>query len=156
MQKITTFLTFNGRAEEALRFYTSIFKNSKVLSKSLYGDAGPGEKGALMAASFEIEGQEFTVLNGGPTFTFSQGISLMVNCDTQEELDYYWNKLSEGGEQVACGWLTDRFGVSWQVTPRMLIPLISDPDPVKADRVMRAMMEMKKLDIAALEAAAKG
>jgi|SRR4051812_3776181 len=153
MQKITTFLTFNGRAEEAVNLYTSVFKNAKVTTTSRYGDAGPGPKGTLMVATFEIEGQTFIALNGGPSFTFSQGISLLVNCETQAEVDELWEKLSEGGQKQPCGWLTDRFGVSWQIVPTILGKLMSDPDPQKAGRVMKAMLGMSKLDIAALKSA---
>jgi predicted 3-demethylubiquinone-9 3-methyltransferase (glyoxalase superfamily) len=153
MQKITTFLAFNGRAEEAVNLYTSVFKNTKVTSTSRYGDAGPGPKGTLMVATFEIEGQTFIALNGGPSFTFSQGISLLVNCETQAEVDELWEKLSEGGQKQPCGWLTDRFGVSWQIVPTILGKLMSDPDPQKAGRVMKAMLGMSKLDIAALKRA---
>ena len=154
MQKITTFLTFDDRAEEAVEHYTSIFENSRILSKSHYGDAGPGEKGSLMAASFELEGREFVALNGGPSFTFSQGISLLVTCETQEEVDQYWEKLSDGGKTNDCGWLTDKFGVSWQIVPRALSELLGDADREKANRVMNAMLGMTKIEIAGLEAAA--
>ncbi len=152
-QRIVTFLTFNDQAEEAVNHYTSIFENSKILGMSRYGEAGPGPAGTLMAASFELEGQEFTVLNGGPNFAFAQGISLLVNCDTQEQVDELWEKLSEGGEKGPCGWLTDKFGVSWQIVPRILGELLSDPDPVKAQRVMNAMLQMSKLDIETLQRA---
>jgi len=154
VQKITTFLTFDDRAEEAVEHYTSIFENSRILSKSYYGDAGPGEKGSLMAASFELEGREFVALNGGPSFTFSQGISLLVTCETQEEVDQYWEKLSDGGKTNDCGWLTDKFGVSWQIVPRALSELLGDADREKANRVMNAMLGMTKIEIAGLEAAA--
>jgi predicted 3-demethylubiquinone-9 3-methyltransferase (glyoxalase superfamily) len=152
--RITTFLTFAGQAEEAVAFYTSIFDNSKVLSTTKYGEAGPGEPGSLMSASFELDGQEFYALNGGPSFTFSQGISLFVDCETQDEVDRYWEKLSEGGEPGPCGWLTDRFGVSWQVVPRRLGELLSDPDREKANRVMEAMLQMSKIEVGELERAA--
>ena len=155
-KKITTFLTFNDQAEEAVKLYTSIFKNSRILSSSRYGDAGPGPKGGLMAANFELDGQEFVALNGGPSFQFSQGFSLLVDCETQAEVDSYWEKLSEGGEPGRCGWLTDRFGVSWQVVPRILTELLGDKDPAKAGRVMNAMLQMTKIDIAQLERAAEG
>jgi predicted 3-demethylubiquinone-9 3-methyltransferase (glyoxalase superfamily) len=154
MQKITTFLTFDDQAEEAVDHYTSVFENSRVLSKRYYGDAGPGEKGSLMTASFELEGQEFMALNGGPSFSFAQGISLFVSCETQEEVDELWEKLSEGGEKNVCGWLTDRFGISWQIVPRALGELLDDPDRDKANRVMTAMLGMSKIEIAGLEAAA--
>src|SRR5438445_11185592 len=156
MQKITTFLTFNDRAEEAVKLYTSVFKNSKILSTTRYGDAGPGTKGSVMTANFELEGQEFVALNGGPSFNFSQGISLFVGCDTQQEVDTFWEKLSEGGSKGPCGWLTDRFGVSWQIVPRVLSKLLNDPDKAKASRVMKAMLQMSKIEIAELERAAEG
>jgi predicted 3-demethylubiquinone-9 3-methyltransferase (glyoxalase superfamily) len=156
MKKVTTVLTFKDRAEEAVKLYTSIFKNSRILSTSRYGDAGPGAKGSLMTANFELDGQEFVALNGGPSFEFSQGISLMVDCQTQDEVDMFWEKLSDGGSKGPCGWLTDRFGVSWQVVPRVLSELLNDPDPAKASRVMKAMLQMSKIDIAELEQAAEG
>jgi len=153
MQKITTFLTFNDQAEEAVKLYTSVFKNSKILSTTRYGDAGPGVKGSLMTANFELEGQEFVALNGGPSFKFSQGISLFVGCDTQQEVDAFWEKLSEGGSKGPCGWLTDRFGVSWQIVPRVLGEMLASKDRAKADRAMKAMLQMSKLDIAKLKQA---
>jgi len=153
MQKITTFLTFNDQAEEAVKLYTSVFRNSKILSTTRYGDAGPGVKGSLMTANFELEGQEFVALNGGPSFNFSQGISLFVGCDTQQEVDTFWEKLSEGGSKGPCGWLTDRFGVSWQIVPRVLGEMLASKDRAKADRAMKAMLQMSKLDIAKLKQA---
>jgi predicted 3-demethylubiquinone-9 3-methyltransferase (glyoxalase superfamily) len=156
LQKITTFLTFNDQAEEAVNFYVSVFKNSRILSTRRYGDAGPGPKGSLMTAAFQLEGQEFMALNGGPSFKFSQGISLFVNCETQAEVDELWEKLSEGGQQVACGWLTDRFGVSWQIVPSALGRMLDDKDPARSQRVMRAMLQMKKLDIEKLKQAYEG
>jgi len=156
VKKVTTFLTFKDQAEEAVKQYTSIFKNSRILSTSRYGDAGPGPKGSLMSANFELDGQEFIALNGGPSFEFSQGISLLVDCQTQEEVDTFWEKLSDGGSKGPCGWLTDRFGVSWQVVPRVLSELLNDPDEAKAGRVMKAMLRMSKIDIAQLEQAAEG
>lgn len=156
MQKITTFLTFDDQAEEAVKLYTSVFKNSKIRSISRYGDEGPGPAGQVMVVEFELEGQEFTALNGGPSFHFAEGISLVVNCDTQEEVDELWEKLSEGGEKQPCGWLRDRFGVSWQIVPRVLGQLMSDEDPEKAKRVMNAMLQMGKLDIAELKRAYEG
>jgi predicted 3-demethylubiquinone-9 3-methyltransferase (glyoxalase superfamily) len=153
MPKITTFLTFNDEAEEAVALYTSVFPNSRVTSTRRYGPAGPGPEGSLMTASFELDGQEFMALNGGPSFSFSQGISLFVSCETQEEVDHYWTKLSEGGSEDACGWLTDRFGVSWQIVPRILGELLGDEDPEKANRVMEAMLGMRKIEIAGLRAA---
>jgi predicted 3-demethylubiquinone-9 3-methyltransferase (glyoxalase superfamily) len=152
-KKITTFLTFDGRAEEAVDFYTSIFANSNVTSTSRYGAAGPGPEGSLMTATFELAGQEFMALNGGPSFTFSQGISLFVDCETQEEVDELWEKLSEGGEKGPCGWLTDKFGVSWQIIPRALGELLGDPDPERSRRVMEAMLQMGKIEIEGLREA---
>jgi predicted 3-demethylubiquinone-9 3-methyltransferase (glyoxalase superfamily) len=147
MQTITTFLTFNDQAEEAIDFYTSIFENSRIVSSSRYGEAGPGPKGALMSATFELDGQQFMALNGGPSFRFEQGFSLFVTCETQEEVDEYWEKLSEGGEEGPCGWLTDKFGVSWQVVPRVLGEMLNDEDHEKAQRVMNAMLQMRKIEI---------
>ena len=156
MQKITPFLWFDGNAEEAALFYTSIFKNSKILNVSRYGDAGPGTKGAVMVVSFQLEGQQFTALNGGPQFKFSEAFSFVVNCETQTEIDEYWNKLtSGGGRESECGWLKDKFGLSWQIVPAALGKLMSG-DPKKANRVMQAVLQMKKLDIATLEEAAEG
>jgi predicted 3-demethylubiquinone-9 3-methyltransferase (glyoxalase superfamily) len=156
MQKITPFLWFDDKAEEAVDFYTSIFKNSKTISISRYGDAGPGPKGAVMVAKFQIEGQEFMALNGGPTFTFSPAISFVVNCKTQEEVDELWEKLSEGGAKSQCGWLTDKFGLSWQIVPTVLGELMQDKDPVKTNRVMAALLQMTKLDIEGLRKAYEG
>lgn len=153
MQKITPFLWFNDKAEEAMKFYTSIFKNAKVKTVTRYGDAGPGPKGSVMTASFLLEGQEFVALNGGPQFTFSPAISFVVNCRTQSEVDRLWEKLSAGGEKLQCGWLKDQYGVSWQVVPTILVKLLNDRDPIKANRVMQAMLQMKKIDIAALKEA---
>ncbi len=155
MQKITPFLWFDGRAEEAMNFYMSIFKNSKSVNVSRYGEAGPGPKGSVMVASFEIEGQEFCALNGGPQFTFTPAISFLVNCETQAEVDHFWNKLSEGGETIHCGWLKDKFGVSWQIVPTILGKLMQDKDPAKSKRVMEAMLKMTKLDIGGLKKAAE-
>ncbi len=155
MQKITPFLWFDNNAEAAAQFYTSIFKNSKILNVSRYGDAGPGPKGAVMVVNFQLEGQQFTALNGGPLFKFSEAFSFVVNCETQKEIDEYWNKLtSGGGKESECGWLKDRFGFSWQIVPTALGRLMSDPK--KANRVMQALLQMKKLDIATLEAAGEG
>ena len=156
MQKITTFLTYDDRAEEAVKFYTSIFKNSRILSETRYGDAGPGPKGSLMTAEFELEGQRFVALNGGPSFKFEQGISLLIDCADQKEVDSFWEKLSEGGSPGPCGWITDKFGVSWQVVPRALTEMLNDEDPAKADRTMKAMLQMGKLDIAQLKEAYEG
>jgi predicted 3-demethylubiquinone-9 3-methyltransferase (glyoxalase superfamily) len=154
-KKITTFLTFDGRAEEAVDFYTSVFDGSKVLGKSHYGEAGPGPAGSMMSATFELAGQEFFALNGGPSFTFSQGISLFVDCETQDEVDELWEALSEGGEKGPCGWLTDKFGVSWQIIPRTLGELLNDDDPEKAQRVMNAMLQMSKIEIEGLRQASE-
>ncbi len=153
MQKITTFLTFDNQAEEAANLYVSLFNNSKITSVSRYGEGGPGPKGSAMSVSFVLDGQEFIVLNGGPHFTFADGISLYVNCQTQEEVDRLWNKLSEGGEKGQCGWLKDKFGVSWQIIPGALGELLGDPDPGKAQNVMQAMLKMTKIDIAGLRRA---
>ena len=154
-KKITTFLTFKDQAEEAVKLYTSIFKNSRITSSSRYGDAGPGAKGSLMAANFELDGQEFVALNGGPSFEFSQGFSLLVDCENQAEVDMYWEKLSEGGSKGPCGWLTDRFGVSWQVIPRQLPEMLESPDREAAARAMEAMMKMNKIEVQQLEEAFK-
>jgi predicted 3-demethylubiquinone-9 3-methyltransferase (glyoxalase superfamily) len=153
MQKITPFLWFDNQAEEAVNFYTSIFKNSKVGNVTRYGEAGPGPAGSVLTASFELEGLEFTALNGGPHFKFTEAVSLHVSCESQEEVDYYWEKLSDGGQIQQCGWLKDRFGMSWQIVPTALHRLLNDPDPQKANRVMHAMLQMKKLDIAGLQKA---
>jgi predicted 3-demethylubiquinone-9 3-methyltransferase (glyoxalase superfamily) len=152
-KKITTFLTFDAQAEEAIEFYTSIFPDSKILSASRYGAGGPGPKGSLMSATFELAGQEFVALNGGASFTFSQGISLFVDCETQDEVDELWERLTDGGEPGPCGWLTDRFGVSWQIIPRTLGELLNDEDPEKAQRVMQAMLQMRKIEIEGLQRA---
>jgi predicted 3-demethylubiquinone-9 3-methyltransferase (glyoxalase superfamily) len=154
MQKIVTYLWFDNNAEEAIQFYTSIFKDSKVLSTSRYGDAGPGQKGALMTATFQLEGREFMALNGGPQYKFSEAISLLVNCTSQQEVDELWTKLSEGGEPGPCGWLKDKFGVSWQIIPTALGELLSSPDAAQVQRVMQAMLQMQKINIAALQQAA--
>jgi predicted 3-demethylubiquinone-9 3-methyltransferase (glyoxalase superfamily) len=154
MQKITPFLWFYGKAEEAMNFYVSVLKDSKVLSIARYGEAGPGPKGTVMTAAFELRGQKFVALNGGPQFIFTPAISFVVNCETQAEVDHYWEKLGAGGQPNRCGWLTDRYGVTWQIVPTILPQLLSDTDAAKAQRVMRAMLKMDKLDIAALERAA--
>jgi predicted 3-demethylubiquinone-9 3-methyltransferase (glyoxalase superfamily) len=153
MQKITTFLWFDNQAEEAIKFYTSIFKNSRIISMSRYGDAGPGPAGTVMSATFELEGQEFMALNGGPQYKFTEAISLFVNCKTQDEVDTLWSKLSEGGEEGPCGWLKDKYGLSWQIIPTALGELLNDPDPARAQRVMQAMFQMKKIDIQKLKQA---
>jgi predicted 3-demethylubiquinone-9 3-methyltransferase (glyoxalase superfamily) len=153
MQKITPFLWFDYQAEEAANFYVSIFKNSKISTVNRYGEAGPGPKGTVMTIAFQLDGQEFVALNGGPLFPFTQAISFVVNCETQEEVDELWEKLSAGGKQQQCAWLTDKFGVPWQIVPTQLVTLLSDPDPVKSARVMQAMLQMTKIDIAALKRA---
>lgn len=153
MQKITPFLWFDHQAEEAMNFYVSIFRNSKILSVSRYGEAGPRPAGSVMTATFQLEGQEFMALNGGPDHKFTDAISFFVDCKTQEEVDELWEKLSEGGEPGPCGWLKDKFGLAWQIIPRVLSELLSDPDPVKSQNVMKAMLQMSKIDIAGLKAA---
>jgi predicted 3-demethylubiquinone-9 3-methyltransferase (glyoxalase superfamily) len=154
MQKITPFLWFDGKAEEAMNFYVSIFKNSKIVNITRYGEAGPGVNGTVMSAIFELHGQEFIVLNGGPQFTFSPAISFFVNCETQAEVDELWEKLSEGGKTNQCGWLDDKFGVSWQIVPTILGEMLQqDRDAEKSKKVMEAMMQMDKLDIATLKRA---
>ncbi|MBB5403267.1 putative 3-demethylubiquinone-9 3-methyltransferase (glyoxalase superfamily) [Paraburkholderia youngii] len=156
MQKIAPCLWFDGNAEEAAEFYTSVFPASRIATTLHSTDVGPGPAGEVVAVTFEIEGQEFMVLNGGPQYKFTPAISLMVHCDSQEEVDRYWSKLLDGGEPVACGWLRDRFGVSWQITPNVLLQMLRDPDRAKASRVMAQMMKMVKLDIAPLEQAYRG
>jgi predicted 3-demethylubiquinone-9 3-methyltransferase (glyoxalase superfamily) len=153
MQKITPFLWFDGKAEEAAKFYTSIFKNSKIGSIGRYGEAGPAPKGTVMSVTFELDGQHFMALNGGPQFTFTPAISFFVNCETQEEVDELWEKLSEGGQKNRCGWLKDKYGVSWQIIPTALGKLMSDADPKKSSRVMKAMLQMDKIDIKRLQQA---
>ncbi len=153
MQKITPFLWFNDQAEEAMNFYTAIFKNSRIVSVSRYGEGGPGQPGSVMTATFELDGQEFMALNGGPLFNFTEAISFFVNCETQAEVDELWTKLTEGGEESQCGWLKDKFGLSWQIVPSILGELLNDPDAEKAQRVMHAMLQMKKIDIAGLRSA---
>lgn len=153
MQKITPFLWFDNNAEEAANFYVSLFKNSKIKSISRYGDSGPGPKGSVMIVNFQLEGQDFTALNGGPHFKFTPAISLFVDCDTQEEVDQLWEKLSEGGRKDRCGWLQDKWGLSWQIIPRALQQLMSDSDPKKSASVMQAMLQMDKIDIEGLKRA---
>ena len=155
-QKITPFLWFDGKAEEAANFYVSVFRNSKVLSVTRYGEAGPGPKGSVMSAVFQLEGQEFYALNGGPQFKFSPAISLFVNCETQQEVDELWEKLSAGGKTNRCGWLDDKFGLTWQIIPTILGRLLQDKDAAKANRVMKAMMQMDKIDIVRLQQAYEG
>ena len=152
-QKIVTYLWFDGKAEEAAKHYTSIFKNSQILSVTRHGDAGPGPKGSAMIVNFQLESQEFIALNGGPQFKFTEAISLLVNCDTQKEVDELWSRLSAGGEEGQCGWLKDKFGLSWQIIPSALMKLMQDRDPKKSKRVMEAMFQMKKIDIAGLKRA---
>lgn len=156
MQKIVPFLWFDGKAEEAMSFYVSVFENSKVLDVTRYGKGGPGPEGTVMSATFQLEGQQFYALNGGPHYTFTPAISLFVNCETQQEVDELTHKLCAGGEQQPCGWLTDKFGLSWQIIPRVLGELLGDEDPEKSKRVMLAMLEMKKIDIAQLKQAYAG
>jgi predicted 3-demethylubiquinone-9 3-methyltransferase (glyoxalase superfamily) len=161
MQKITPFLWFDDQAEEAAKFYTSIFKNSKVGKITRYGESGEKAAGrptgSVMTVEFELEGQKFTALNGGPVFKFNESISFVVNCETQEEVDYFWEKLTaDGGEEIECGWLKDKFGVFWQVVPTVLIEMLQDKDEAKAERVMKAMLQMHKLDIKTLKDAFEG
>ena len=153
MQKITPFLWYDNQAEEAANFYTSIFKNSKITNIARYGDAGPGPKGSVMIVTFQLEGQNFTALNGGPVFNFTPAISLYVDCETQEEVDQLWDKLSEGGRKDRCGWLQDKYGLSWQIIPQALQNLMSDPDPKKSQSVMKAMLQMDKIDVKKLQEA---
>ena len=153
MQKIRPFLWFNGQAEEAARFYAGIFRNAKIGSIMRYGDAGPGEKGSVMTVTFELEGQEFIALNGGPQFSFTPAVSFFVTCETQDEVDTFWDKLAEGGETNRCGWLKDKYGVSWQIVPSVLLDMLQDRDAARANRVMQAMLTMDKLDIAGLRRA---
>ena len=156
MTRITPFLWYDTQAEEAAKFYASIFKNSKIGKVSRYGEAGPGPAGSAMTVQFELDGQPFIALNGGPEFRFTEAISFSIACKTQDEVDYYWEKLSEGGEEGPCGWLKDKFGLSWQVNPTVLGEMLSDPDPNKAKRAMNAMLKMKKIDIATLKRAYAG
>ncbi len=156
MQKITSFLWFDDQAEEAMNFYLSLFKNSKVGSITRYGEAGPGPKGTVMSATFSLDGQEFFALNGGPLFKFTEAISLFANCETQQEVDELWDKLSAGGKKDRCGWLKDKYGLSWQIIPSVLGKMLGDKDADKAKRVMQAMLKMDKLDIKKLEQAYQG
>ena len=156
MQKITPFLWFDNQAEEAANYYVSIFGNSRILKTVRYGESGPGPKGAVMTVSFEINGQQFTALNGGPQFRFSEAISFVVNCETQAEIDALWGRLSAGGKEDSCGWLKDRYGLSWQLVPTVLPELLGDKDSARAQRAMQAMLQMRKLDIAALRRAHQG
>jgi predicted 3-demethylubiquinone-9 3-methyltransferase (glyoxalase superfamily) len=154
MQKIITYLWFDNQAEEAAEFYTSIFPDSRILEVTRYGDAGPGPKGRAMTVRFLLAGQEYLALNGGPHFRFNEAISLLVNCEDQEEVDYLWDRLLDGGEPSQCGWLKDRYGLSWQITPKALFELIGDPDPGRSSRAVQAMLGMVKIDIARLRDAA--
>jgi len=153
MQTITPFLWFDNQAEEAANFYVSIFKNSKVVNVVRYGDAGPGPKGTVMIATFQLDGQDFTALNGGPQFTFSPAVSFVVDCKTQQEVDELWERLSEGGEQLQCGWLRDKYGLSWQIVPSILPELMQSKDEKKSQNVMKAMLQMTKMDIKRLQQA---
>jgi predicted 3-demethylubiquinone-9 3-methyltransferase (glyoxalase superfamily) len=153
MQKITPFLWFDNQAEEAMNFYVSIFKNSKIVKVTCYGEAGPGPKGTVMSATFQLEGQTFYALNGGPLFSFTPALSLFVNCETQQEVDELWEKLSAGGKKERCGWLKDKYGLSWQIIPTALGEMLADKDPQKAGRVMQAMMQMGKIEIEGLRRA---
>ena len=147
MPKITPFLWFDNQAEQAAKFYVSVFKNSKILRTTRYGETGPGPKGSVMTVDFELDGQQFTALNGGPEFKLSEAISFTVHCKTQKEVDEFWKKLSAGGKEVECGWLKDKYGLSWQIVPDVLLEMLHDSDPQKANRVMQAVLKMKKLDI---------
>jgi predicted 3-demethylubiquinone-9 3-methyltransferase (glyoxalase superfamily) len=154
MPGITPWLWFDTEGEEAARFYASVFPNSRVVDVSRYGEAGPRPAGSVMTVTFELDGQRFVALNGGPEFTFSEAVSFKVACETQDEVDRYWSALSAGGEEGPCGWLKDRFGLSWQIVPRRLEELLGDPDPARAQRAMQAMLQMKKIEVAELERAA--
>jgi predicted 3-demethylubiquinone-9 3-methyltransferase (glyoxalase superfamily) len=154
-QKVTTFLWFDNNAEEAVNFYVSVFKNAKIINTVRYGKVGPKPEGAIMVIDFELDGQYLTALNAGPEFKFNESISLVVHCKDQQEVDYYWDKLSEGGQIIECGWLKDKFGLAWQITPEVLLDLLRDSDDPTRDRVMSAMMKMKKLDIETLKRAAR-
>jgi predicted 3-demethylubiquinone-9 3-methyltransferase (glyoxalase superfamily) len=153
MEKITPFLWFDGKAEEAMNFYLSIFKNSKMVSVTRFGEAGPGPKGAVMTATFQLDGQQFVALNGGPQFTFTPAISFFVNCETQQEVDDLWDKLSESGEKGRCGWLKDKYGLSWQIVPSALGKMLHDKDAEKSKRVVKAMLQMSKIDVKGLQQA---
>ena len=153
MQKITPWLWFDTQGEEAANFYITVFENSRILDVARYGVAGPGTEGAVMTVTFELDGQKLVALNGGPHFTFNEAISFQVSCETQDEVDYLWSKLSQGGEEGPCGWLKDKYGVSWQIVPTALAELIGDPDPEKAQQAMKAMLGMRKIDIEALRRA---
>ena len=156
MQKITPFLWFDTQAEEAANFYVSVFKNSKVLTVARYGETGPGPKGSVMTVEFELDGERFVGLNGGPNFKFTEAVSFVVNCASQEEVDHYWEKLTAGGKELQCGWLKDKYGLSWQIVPTVAIEYLKDKDPEKSQRVMAAIMKMIKIDIATLRQAYEG
>jgi predicted 3-demethylubiquinone-9 3-methyltransferase (glyoxalase superfamily) len=154
MPRITPNLWFDTQALEAAEFYVSVFPNSKIIGVTHYGEAGPREAGMVLTVDFELDGQEHTAINGGPEFTFDEAISFLINCADQEEVDYYWNRLTEGGEESQCGWLKDRYGLSWQVCPVGMLELLNDPDPARGQRAMKAMLGMRKIDLAAVKAAA--
>jgi predicted 3-demethylubiquinone-9 3-methyltransferase (glyoxalase superfamily) len=156
MPKITPFLWFDNNAEEAINFYVSVFKNSKILRLQRFENAGPGGKGTVVTGTFELDGQQFMALQGGPLFKFTEAISMFVNCETQEEVDYFWEKLTAGGNESQCGWLKDKFGLSWQIVPAALGQMLGDKDPAKSKRVMEAMLQMRKIDIARLQQAYEG
>ena len=156
LQKITPFLWFDHEAEEAAGFYTSLFENSSIEAVSRYGESGPGPKGSAMTVSFQLAGQKFMALNGGPIYKFTEAISFMVNCENQQEIDELWEKLTGGGQEIQCGWLKDKYGLCWQIVPTRFFEMMGDPDAARTDRVMQAMFRMKKFDIAALEAAYRG
>ena len=153
MQKITPFLWFDTQAEEAANFYVSVFKNSRVITLARYGDTGPGPKGSVMTVEFELDGERFVGLNGGPNFKFTEAVSFVVNCKDQEEVDHFWEKLSAGGKEVQCGWLKDKYGLSWQIVPTIAIEYLKDKDAEKSQRVMAAIMKMTKIDVATLKQA---
>jgi predicted 3-demethylubiquinone-9 3-methyltransferase (glyoxalase superfamily) len=156
MQKITPFLWFNGNAEEAMNFYVSVIPNSKIIGLTRVGEAGPGPKGSVLTANFQLNGVEFVALNGGPQFKFTEAVSFVINCETQEEVDRFWEKLSEGGKKGECGWLKDKYGLSWQITPVQMMQMLNDKDQQKAGRAMSAMMKMQKLDLNELKRAFEG
>jgi predicted 3-demethylubiquinone-9 3-methyltransferase (glyoxalase superfamily) len=156
MSKITPCLWFDTQAEDAANFYTSIFKNSRIIEISRYGEAGPKPAGTVLTVVFELDGQRITALNGGPEFTFDEAVSFQVDCVDQAEVDYFWERLTDGGQESMCGWLKDRFGFSWQIVPRRMMELLGDPDPDRAQRAMAAMLQMRKLDVSELERAAAG
>jgi predicted 3-demethylubiquinone-9 3-methyltransferase (glyoxalase superfamily) len=156
MQKISPCLWFNGNSEEAVNFYVGVFRNARITEVMRHTESSPGPAGSVLAIQFELDGEAFMALNGGPEFKFTPALSLFIKCDSQEEIDHYWDKLMDGGESMACGWLTDKFGVTWQIAPRKLLAMLQDPDPVKADRTMKAMMGMIKLDMPALQRAYDG